>query len=41
MVLHRYQNAAGLFAKFNVPLSGIYVQPRPPELIMSEINVPD
>jgi len=41
MVLIDTQNAASLFAKFNVPLSGYIVNRVLPELIMSEINVPD
>ncbi len=41
MVLIDTQNAANLFAKFNVPLSGYIVNRLLPELIMQELYVPD
>jgi arsenite-transporting ATPase len=41
MVLIDTQNAANLFAKFNVPISGYIVNRVLPDLIMKETGVPD
>lgn len=41
MILIDTQNAAGLFAKFNVPISGYIVNRVLPDLIMTDLGVPD